>query len=206
MAATKLKAKRILLAAQFENELERCYPESWIGFERSLGLVLPNTQVAAIYQAAQELNRKRLKIGYGSSGWNCRLPKPKVCSIKMGNGMYAGSGQPHYRSGKPSGKNLVKPGGTYLITGGCGGLGLMFAEHLAKRSRATKPVKLILTGRSPLDAEKQSKIKTLEDLGSQVIYLQADVCDPIGMKAGLNQAKETFRKNQRSDPRGRGCW
>ena len=95
-------------------------------------------------------------------------------------------------SGKPSGKSLVKPGGTYLITGGYGGLGLLFAEHLAKRSRATDPVKLILTGRSPLDAVKQSKIKTLEDLGSQVIYLQADVCDPIGMKAGLNQAKESF--------------
>ena len=97
IAATRLKVKRILFGAQYENELERCYPESWIGFERSLGLVLPHTQVAAIYQAAQELNRETIedwvrKLLAGTADY----PKPKVSSIKMGNGMYAGSGQPIY--------------------------------------------------------------------------------------------------------------
>ncbi|EIW16888.1 polyketide synthase dehydratase domain-containing protein, partial [Pelosinus fermentans] len=50
IAAVKLKARRVLLGAQFETGLERCYLDSWIGFERSLGLVLPNTQVAVMYQ------------------------------------------------------------------------------------------------------------------------------------------------------------
>ena len=190
IAATKLKAKRILLAAQYKNGLDRCYPESWIGFERSLGLVLPYTQVAAIYQTAQELNRETVKDWVRMLWMELQIPKAQsvfyqdgkrnVCRIRP------------TRLPIASGKSLVKPGGTYLITGGYGGLGLLFAEYLAKHSRATKPVKLILTGRSPLDAVKQSKIKVLEDLGSQVIYLQADICDPIGMKAGLNQVKESF--------------
>ena len=51
MAGAKLKIRRILLAGQFAGGLERCYLEAWIGFERSLGLILPNTPVAAIYQA-----------------------------------------------------------------------------------------------------------------------------------------------------------
>ena len=68
-----------------------------------------------------------------------------------------------------SGNSLLKPGGTYLITGGCGGLGFLFAEHFAQKH----PVNLILTGRSAIDAEKQTKIKLLEDLGSQVMYLQS---------------------------------
>ena len=43
-----------------------------------------------------------------------------------------------------------------------------------------------------MDAEKQSKLKVLEDLGSQVLYIQADVCDQTRMKEALNQAKERF--------------
>ena len=45
----------------------------------------------------------------------------------------------------------IKPGGVYLITGGTGGLGLVFAEHFAK----TENVKLILTKKS--DFPERSK-------------------------------------------------
>ena len=69
IAATKLKARRILLGAPFKNGLERCYVESWIGFERSLGIVMPTTQVAAVYQAAKQ-DGQELKIGSGNSGRN----------------------------------------------------------------------------------------------------------------------------------------
>ena len=196
IAATRLKAERILLAAQYENELERCYPESWIGFERSLGLVLPHTQIAAIYQTARELNPETIKDWAGKLRSELQTFKARSVFYQDGKRYVCRIRPTTLRPGKPSGKasekTLVRPGGTYLITGGCGGLGLLFAEHLAKRSSTTEPVKLILTGRSPLDAVKQSKIKVLEDLNSRVIYVQADVCDPIGMEAGLNQAKERF--------------
>ncbi len=181
LASTKLKPERLLLAAQFENGLERCYWESWVGFERSLGLVLPNTRVSAIAQEGQDIDihdwTQKLRI---------ELHAPESQSV-----LYQ-EGKRHVCRTRPttlqSGESLLKSGGTYLITGGCGGLGLLFAHHLA----ATHSVKLILSGRSPLDEDKQSQIRALEASGSQVAYVQADVCDLPRMKEGLERAKEDF--------------
>ena len=38
------------LVGQFDDALDRCYLESWIGFERSLNSILQKTHVTAIYQ------------------------------------------------------------------------------------------------------------------------------------------------------------
>ena len=43
-----------------------------------------------------------------------------------------------------------------------------------------------------MSPEKQSSIKALEDSGSPVFYLQADVCDLEGMEKGVKAAKERF--------------
>ncbi|HKP96343.1 MAG TPA: SDR family NAD(P)-dependent oxidoreductase [Fibrobacteria bacterium] len=64
-----------------------------------------------------------------------------------------------------------KDKGVYLITGGAGGLGLLFAEHLAERHAA----RLVLTGRSPLSAEKESRLEAMRKLGAEVAYVVADV-------------------------------
>jgi acyl transferase domain-containing protein/acyl carrier protein len=185
IAAVKLKTKRVLLGAQFENGLERCYLDSWIGFERSLGLVLPNTQVAVIYQDISEQNREAPMKDWMKKIW-AELQTKKIQSV-----LYQ-EGKRHVYQIQPTtiqtGDSLLKAGGTYLITGGCGGLGLLFAKHFAE----TQPVNLILTGRSPIDEEKQGKMRELEKLGSQVLYLQADACNVTSMKAALAQAKEHF--------------
>ncbi|WP_437626668.1 SDR family NAD(P)-dependent oxidoreductase [Sorangium sp. So ce1151] len=68
----------------------------------------------------------------------------------------------------PSG---VREGGVYAITGGCGGLGLIVAEHLARAYRA----KLVLVGRAPLDEGKERQIERLAALGAEVAYVPADV-------------------------------
>jgi acyl transferase domain-containing protein/aryl carrier-like protein len=65
-----------------------------------------------------------------------------------------------------------KDRGVYLITGGAGGLGLIFAKEIAHR---VKDSTLILTGRSPLGEAKQAKLKELETLGARVVYKQVDV-------------------------------
>ena len=75
-----------------------------------------------------------------------------------------------------------------MITGGCGGLGLLFARHLAN----TRSVNLILTGRSALTEETTARIQQLEALGSRVHYLQADVADSDAMEQGIRVAKERF--------------
>ncbi|KAF6584064.1 SDR family NAD(P)-dependent oxidoreductase, partial [Paenibacillus sp. EKM211P] len=65
-----------------------------------------------------------------------------------------------------------KENGVYLITGGAGGLGLIFAKEIVNK---VQNVALILTGRSALDEGKRAEIKKLESLGARIAYKQADV-------------------------------
>ena len=69
-----------------------------------------------------------------------------------------------------------KEKGVYLITGGAGGLGMMFCQEIV--SRVQCPV-VILVGRSPLSGQKQQQIEALiknsEGFGPRVVYEQADV-------------------------------
>ena len=65
----------------------------------------------------------------------------------------------------------IRPKGVYLITGGVGGLGLIFAEFLAREFQA----RLVLTGRSALSETQQQKIANLEKLGAEVLFISADV-------------------------------
>lgn len=103
-------------------------------------------------------------------------------------------------------KTLLKEAGTYLITGGLGGLGLVQAEYLAKAVKAN----LVLTGRSPLPPREQwedllntlhendqtavkiRKVQALESLGSVVLTMAADVTEIEDMQKVLNQARELF--------------
>lgn len=68
-------------------------------------------------------------------------------------------------------QNGIRTGGTYLITGGLGGLGMVFARYIAEK----KNIRLILTGRSPLSEEAAAKLDEIKCSGSDVLYLQADV-------------------------------
>jgi polyketide synthase PksN len=65
-----------------------------------------------------------------------------------------------------------KDRGVYLVTGGAGGLGLIFAQEIAYK---VKDATLILTGRSSLNEDKKAKLKELESLGARIVYKQVDV-------------------------------
>lgn len=62
------------------------------------------------------------------------------------------------------------PGAVVLITGGLGGVGFHVAYALAKE----KPLRLVLTGRSPEDKQMQVKLLQLEALGTTAVYRQTD--------------------------------
>lgn len=70
-----------------------------------------------------------------------------------------------------SNKSVIQEGATYLITGGAGGLGSIIASAIAK----TGKVNLILTGRSPIDQEKEKLIQSLSHSKNEVIYIPCDV-------------------------------
>jgi len=82
----------------------------------------------------------------------------------------------------------LKEKGAYLITGGAGGLGLIFAEFLAKEYKA----RLILTGRSVLSAEREARLDALNALGAEVHYVAADVSSEDEVRGLIAETKARF--------------
>nr|AJY78093.1 polyketide synthase [Myxococcus virescens] len=82
--------------------------------------------------------------------------------------------------------------GTYVITGGLGGVGLALAERLARHFRA----RLVLLGRTGLSApHAQSlaeRIRGMEAAGAEVLVIAADVAEPSSLRTALQQAQERF--------------
>jgi polyketide synthase PksN len=107
-----------------------------------------------------------------------------------------------YRDGRRSVSGLIevqaspetvsipwKEEGVYLITGGAGGLGLIFAREMAAKARG---VKLILTGRSSLNEERQARIKEFEGLGARVAYREVDVTRKESVFGLIESIREEF--------------
>jgi acyl transferase domain-containing protein/enoyl-CoA hydratase/carnithine racemase/acyl carrier protein len=72
-----------------------------------------------------------------------------------------------------------REGGVYLITGGMGGLGLLFAKEIAEQ---TKHATVVVTGRSKLTADKQAQLEELKSLGIKLEYKAVDVCDKAAVE------------------------
>lgn len=83
---------------------------------------------------------------------------------------------------------VFKEGGVYLITGGAGGLGMVFAEHLARSCKA----KLVLVGRSPLSDALRERLDGLRALGAEPLYVAADIGSEAGTSQAVAAAREAF--------------
>lgn len=68
---------------------------------------------------------------------------------------------------------ILKKNGVYLLTGGLGALGAIFAKYLVEHYHAN----LILTGRSKINNDIEAKLEALKTSGSEVIYISADISD-----------------------------
>ncbi|WP_025701963.1 SDR family NAD(P)-dependent oxidoreductase, partial [Paenibacillus forsythiae] len=186
IVSARLESARIILAAPFRNDLEHCFGESWLGFERSVPQIRPQTEVSVILHELSSPEAEGAVELCLTNCWN-ELYAVKAESVTYQTGRrWVSAVQPVERQDT---LKMLKQGGTYLITGGCGGLGRLFAKHLAKKYSAN----LILTGRSAVDSEKQQLISELERLGAKVFYAQADVCDRISMQEAIQQARNHFQ-------------
>jgi acyl transferase domain-containing protein/acyl carrier protein len=101
-------------------------------------------------------------------------------------------------------RSRLREGGVYLITGGLGRRGLLIATHLAGIAQ----VKLILTGRSPFPeraewdewlasrdddvSRKVRRLKKIEELGAEILVINADVADRKQMESVIDQTYERF--------------
>ncbi len=92
------------------------------------------------------------------------------------------------RDVQPEAALPLRQNGVYVITGGIGGLGLIFAEHLAKNYRA----KLVLAGRSVLNAAQEESLRRLESYGAEVLHLQGDVSRREDVERIVREAKARF--------------
>jgi polyketide synthase PksN len=103
---------------------------------------------------------------------NIQNPKDSRVRYQSGARYIAGWNEIELPDGEPG--IPWKDRGVYLITGGMGGLGFVFAGEIA---RQVKSPGLILVGRSLPDAGNRNKLSELESLGARVEYRQVDIAD-----------------------------
>ncbi|NGO06588.1 SDR family NAD(P)-dependent oxidoreductase, partial [Streptomyces sp. HC44] len=185
IAAAGLPVGRVLQAGEFRDGVERAYAESWLGFERSLGRALPDVRFAAVLEEVQDPSGRTARGAWFERLWNEWSAGTSGSALYRAGARYVSRVRPSLPG---AGKHLLRPNGTYLITGGTGGLGLLLAEHLARNWSA----RMVLTGRSALDADKRRSIAKIEALGGEVLYRQADVADRQAMREAVAAARERF--------------
>ncbi|MBC6447371.1 type I polyketide synthase [Actinokineospora xionganensis] len=95
------------------------------------------------------------------------------------------AGRRHVRSfvpvepGKSGAALSIRPGGTYLITGGLGDVGLLVAEHLVLAGAG----RLVLTSRAGVGNGRRAAVERLRALGAEVRTPKVDVTDAAAMRA-----------------------
>ncbi|MBO9699912.1 MAG: SDR family NAD(P)-dependent oxidoreductase [Sporocytophaga sp.] len=84
-----------------------------------------------------------------------------------------------------------KDQGVYLITGGLGGLGVLFAKEIIKQ---TSNAKIILVGRSKLTSEKKKTFESLKAKRKTIEYRQLDIADIDQVKQLVAIIKNEFKQ------------
>ncbi|MCW5671590.1 MAG: SDR family NAD(P)-dependent oxidoreductase [Hydrogenophaga sp.] len=111
------------------------------------------------------------------------------------------------RLGADAGALPLREGGTYLVTGGAGGIGLTLGQWLARNARASR---LVLVSRSAWperaqwdgllaaqdtpapQKERIAGIRAMEAAGAEVLLCSADVADEAQMQAVVAMARARF--------------
>ena len=83
---------------------------------------------------------------------------------------------------------VFRSGGTYLITGGFGGIGQAVARDLLERLGAN----VVLLARGPLGARRQRDLSALGALGGAVMLATGDVCNPQDMSRVRDEIAARF--------------
>ncbi len=120
---------------------------------------------------------------------------PGMTVAYRGNTRWQQVWQPVRLEGQTS--SALRPGGTYVITGGLGGVGFVLARHLLGKyganvvmvGRTTLPHRERweewLTEQGPLDptSRRIARAKELENAGGSLLLLSADVADAVAMQS-----------------------
>jgi len=168
-ACGSLVSEVVLVGRYDPSHLDSAWDYSWIGFERSLKLVLPEVKIALLYTDTPSCGARQLTEARQAGGvsWY-RHGKRHVPALRP------------VESGRATQAAMIKQQGAYLITGGCGALGMKFAHHLARNYHA----RLVLLGRRPLSADIQAQLDGLRQAGARdVQYAAVDIGNGDALKA-----------------------
>jgi len=84
--------------------------------------------------------------------------------------------------------SLFRAKGVYLITGGNGSLGRIFAQYLAEKVSA----RVVLVGRSEPSKHMREEIGELCSKGAEVLYMQADISVRCDVERVISEVKSQF--------------
>jgi phthiocerol/phenolphthiocerol synthesis type-I polyketide synthase E len=133
-----------------------------------------------------------------------RLPDAVVAL--RGDQRLARDFEPARIEASPPERLRLRTGGVYLVTGGLGGIGLTFAEFLAREHQA-KLALLGITALPPRDAweswvaehgerhrtsQRIRKVQELESAGAEVLVIACDVADAAQVQAAVAAVRERF--------------
>lgn len=172
---------KIVIMGYYTNQLERCYLDSLIGFERSRQLTGLRNRLFVAGSDSSLSREAALKVIMMEAMVNDTVSflyeegKKKVCTVKE----------------LPLGKKnnvKIRDGGVYVITGGLGGLGYIFSEWLLKKYHAN----LILISKSDTNQYKIKALDLLTSSGGSVTNVKADVTKYDEMKAIIENIKKKY--------------
>jgi acyl transferase domain-containing protein len=121
--------------------------------------------------------------------------------------------------GQDDSEVVLRPGGTYILTGGTGGIGLVLARHIAQRTRGT----LVLTSRTAFPPagewptllaavetpeslkQKIQGLQKIQAWGGEVVVLQADTADADAMRDSAVRPDPRDHPCRRYRQRGNDC-
>ena len=136
----ELNIDRLIFIGMFRTAYGRKYLESLIGIQRTNKMFMPQASISII---AKEIYNNQNK---DDEEWSSIL-KYEICKLTSQTVVYTNGkryiSHVHEVSLKQNQHNKLRENGIYLITGGMGGLGFIFAENLLRNYNAN----VILVGR-----------------------------------------------------------
>ncbi|MEW2028951.1 SDR family NAD(P)-dependent oxidoreductase [Streptomyces roseifaciens] len=137
---------------------------------------------------AQEHPRWRVAVVDRSSA---DQPSADVLDVPAGGPYALRRGVLHHRRLVPATParpaERIRLDGTYLILGGAGGIGLELTAWLVRTYRA----KVVLLGRSELDAARRERLRAIDPSGTLVSYRRADATDPAALRDAVAWTRTT---------------
>ncbi|MET0266305.1 MAG: SDR family NAD(P)-dependent oxidoreductase, partial [Duganella sp.] len=158
---------------------------SLMGALRTIALELPHIRTRLVLDCAIDegnlpVMRARLRDETGAADGYTEVAYPRGQLRQVLVQQPLDSAVP---AGEPTLAAVIRQQGVYLVTGGLGGLGRLFASHIGQGAGA----RIVLTGRSPLDAVRNEDLQRLRKQGVQAEYMVCDMALPQQVQALVEQ-------------------